>query len=121
MDARDVFSLGVILHEMLYGPRFRGAVCSATRCSTSRARASVHRPVTVAALPPSASATIVDRALSVDPRERQAHAGVLAYDLRREALALGVADGRMFLRSALFEMSEGAHERALDTAAARLT
>ena len=37
---------------------------------------------------------------------------MLAYDLRREALAMGVMDGRMFLRSTLFEMSEGLLEPA---------
>ncbi len=66
----------------------------------------VHWPVTGPHLPESIG-DIVHRALDVDPRARQPHAGVLAYDLRREALALGVADGRMFLRSALFDMCEG--------------
>lgn len=101
----DVFSLGVILHEMLFGPRFARGLAPSEMLELAR-KGEVARPVT-APLLPSGVAKIIDRALSVDPRERQQHAGVLAYDLRREALALGVADGRMFLRTALFEMSEG--------------
>ena len=101
----DVFSLGVMLHEMFYGPRFPRGL-SAAECLQLAREGEVARPVTAPLLPPNIAA-IVDRALSVDPRERQAHAGVVAYDLRREALALGVTDGRMFLRAILFEMSEG--------------
>lgn len=101
----DVFSLGVMLHEMFYGSRFPRGM-SAAQCLELAREGEVTRPVTSPLLPPGVAA-IVDRALAVDPRERQAHAGVLAYDLRREALALGCTDGRMFLRSTLFEMSEG--------------
>jgi serine/threonine-protein kinase len=104
----DVFSLGVMLHEMFYGPRFARGLSAAQALELAR-EGEIARPVTAPLLPP-AIATIIDRALSVDPRERQQHAGVLAYDLRREALALGVTDGRMFLRSTLFEMSEGVHD-----------
>ena len=104
----DVFSLGVILHEMLYGSRFPRGISAAAALESARS-GDVSRPVTSPLLPAGVAA-ILDRALSVDPRERQAHAGVLAYDLRREALALGVADGRMFLRSTLFEMSEGLND-----------
>jgi serine/threonine protein kinase len=106
----DVFSLGVILHEMFYGPRFPRGL-SAAQCLQLAREGEVARPITAPLLPQGIGA-IIDRALSVDPRERQPHAGVLAYDLRREALALGVTDGRMFLRSTLFEMSEGLHEPA---------
>jgi serine/threonine-protein kinase len=104
----DVFSLGVILHELLRGPRYPRDLLATEMFDWARAGEVLH-PVTGPLLP-TGVADIIDRALSIDPRERQAHAGVLAYDLRREALALGVADGRMFLRSTLFEMSEGVHE-----------
>ena len=50
---------------------------------------------------------VIDRATAPDPRHRYPHAGVLAYDLRKVAFAMGVGDGRAFLRSALFEMTEG--------------
>jgi eukaryotic-like serine/threonine-protein kinase len=104
----DVFSLGVILHEMLFGPRFARGLKAAEMLASARA-GEISRPIT-APLLPAGVAAIMERALSYDPRERQAHPGIVAYDLRREALALGVTDGRMFLRSALFEMSEGLHE-----------
>jgi serine/threonine-protein kinase len=101
----DVFSLGVILHEMLYGPRFGQEVSAHDVLDLVRDGA-VNRPIMAAHVPAKVT-EIIARSLDVDPHKRQAHAGVLAYDLRREALALGVGDGRMFLRNALFEMSEG--------------
>jgi serine/threonine protein kinase len=104
----DVFSLGVILHEMLFGPRFRGTPTSQEMLGLVR-KGIVDRPV-ASPLLPAPIAAIVGRALSADPRERPSHPGIVAYDLRREALALGVADGRMFLRSAMFDMSEGWHD-----------
>jgi eukaryotic-like serine/threonine-protein kinase len=104
-DARsDVFSLGVLLHEMLYGPRFAPGTSTEDILALVRDGV-VERPV-LAPLLPGAIHDVVERALELDPRTRQAHAGIIAYDLRREALALGVGDGRMFLRNALFEMSE---------------
>jgi len=104
----DVFSLGVILHELFFGPRFRSAPSAQEMLALVR-EGVVERPVTSPLLP-ERIAGILDRALSPDPRQRQAHAGIIAYDLRREALALGVADGRMFLRSALFDMAEGGYD-----------
>ena len=105
-DARsDVFSLGVLMHEMLFGPRFPPELD--TRDVLELVRDGVVRPPVIAPMLPAGIHDIVARALEPDPRERQAHAGVIAYDLRREALALGVGDGRVFLRTALFEMSEG--------------
>jgi hypothetical protein len=50
---------------------------------------------------------LIERATSPEPMDRQAHAGVLAYDLRRIAFAMGVGDARTFLRHALYEMTEG--------------
>jgi serine/threonine protein kinase len=101
----DVFSLGVILHEMLYGPRFTREQSAREVLDLVRDGV-VTRPL-IAPHVPAAISAIVERACDLDARVRQPHAGVLAYDLRREALALGVGDGRMFLRSALFEMAEG--------------
>ena len=105
-DARsDVFSLGVVLHEMLRAPRFRAGLSDMETFDWAK-RGDIHRSVSEPMLPSSVAA-IVDRALAPDPRDRPAHAGVLAYDLRRAALSLGVSDGRAFLASALFEMTEG--------------
>ena len=101
----DVFSLGVMMHEMLRGPRFMPNVDARDALDFAR-HGVVQRSVTEPMLP-SGIGAVVDRALEIDPRARYPHAGVLAYDLRREALSLGVGDGRAFLRTALFEMSEG--------------
>jgi serine/threonine protein kinase len=99
-DARsDVFSLGVLLHEMFVGPRFgrspteedvlawahEGTVCR--EMFEPQPDVSIH--------------PILERALDPDPVQRYAHAGALGYDLRHAALAMGVADGRAFLRSLL--------------------
>jgi len=104
----DVFSLGVLMHEMLRGPRFRHDTSARDMLDFAR-HGVVHRSVTEPLLPSGVGA-VLDRALEVDPRARYPHAGVLAYDLRREAFALGVGDGRAFLRTVLFEMSEGLGE-----------
>jgi serine/threonine-protein kinase len=110
-DARaDVFSVGVLLHEMLYGPRFPADASTQDVVEMARDGA-VQKPVLAPVLPAGIE-EILARSLDVDPRERQAHAGVLAYDLRREALALGIGDARIFLRNALFEMSEGREAEA---------
>ncbi len=101
----DVFALGVMLHEMLRGPRFPDAVSDAKIFDLARA-GDVHRSVREPLLPDGLG-MILERATAPDPKARYPHAGVLAYDLRRVALSMGVGDGRGFLRSALFEMTEG--------------
>jgi serine/threonine-protein kinase len=104
-DSRsDVFSLGVILHEMLVGPRFPAGITDEEACAM--AKSGFVCPDLIAGPLPNGVQAIVDRALSKDPRDRQAHTGVLAYDLRTVALKMGVGDARVFLRNALFEMSE---------------
>ena len=105
-DARaDVFALGVLLHELLRGPRFADGIGDADLFELAR-RGDVLRTVREPLLP-DALAQVIDRATAPDPRHRYPHAGVLAYDLRKVAFAMGVGDGRAFLRSALFEMTEG--------------
>lgn len=108
-DARaDVFSLGVLLHEMLVGPRFPAGITDDEACGM--AKSGFVCPDLIAGPPAPGIREILDRALSKSPRDRQAHAGVFAYDLRSVALKMGVGDARVFLRNALFEMSEGAIE-----------
>ncbi len=104
-DARsDVFSLGVLLSEMLFGPRFPSNVTDEEACEM--AKSGFVCPDMLAAPLPSQLQEILDRTLSRDPRRRQQHAGVVAYDLRSIALKMGAGDTRIFLRNALFEMSE---------------
>ena len=95
----DVFSLGVVLREMLVGPRF------ATNLSDTEALAHArdgYVPSTFLELQlPKDVRNILRRALETDPALRYPHATAMAYELRRVALSMGVGDGRMFLRSAL--------------------
>jgi hypothetical protein len=95
----DVFSLGVVLREMLVGPRF------ATTLSDTEALAHArdgYVPSTFLELQlPKDVRNILRRALETDPALRYPHATAMAYELRRVALTMGVGDGRMFLRSAL--------------------
>jgi serine/threonine-protein kinase len=105
-DARaDVFALGVMLHEMLVGPRFPKGLPKLE--AYEHAREGLVAPNPLARALPDPVRAVLDRCLRVDPAERPAHGGVVAYDLRKAALAMGVGDARVFLRSALFEMSEG--------------
>jgi len=99
-DARsDVFSLGVLLREMLVGPRFPAGTSEGQAGIWAReghVEGRLLDPQVPAPLGP-----IVARALELDPQHRYAHAGAMAFDLRRVCLSMGVGDGRIFLRSML--------------------
>ena len=101
-DARsDVFSLGLLLREMLIGPRFPRDLSASAVLEHARAG---HVPPTFSELQlPSEIATILRRALEPDPARRYAHATAMAYELRRVALSMGVGDGRVFLSAAVAE------------------
>jgi serine/threonine protein kinase len=99
-DARsDVFSLGVLLRELLVGPRFPALATDAQALAWARDGV-VHQSM-FEPQPPPMLRTVLTRSLERDPRRRYPHAGALATELRRAALSMGVGDGRSFLRSAL--------------------
>lgn len=99
-DARsDVFSLGVLLRELLVGPRFPPFATDSQALAWARDGV-VHQGM-FEPQPPPLLRTVLTRALERDPRRRYPHAGALAAELRRAALSMGVGDGRSFLRSAL--------------------
>jgi eukaryotic-like serine/threonine-protein kinase len=112
-DSRsDVFSLGVLLHEMLVGPRFASGIGDGE--ALKFAREGFMPPVTFEPHLPEDVKKIVDRALEPSPERRFPHTGALAYELRRVAFCLGVGDSRFFLKSLL--ESELADERSDATA-----
>ncbi len=99
-DARsDVFALGVLVRELLVGPRFPKQLGNAD--TIRLAREGWMQPTVI---PPNLGPgleAVLDRALQVEPDDRYPNASALAFDLRRVALAMGVGDGRWFLRRAL--------------------
>ncbi len=112
-DARsDVFSLGLLLHEMLVGPRFSSRVSE--QDALRLARDGVIEVVSTGPHLPRDLTGLLMRALATDPRDRYPTAGALGFDLRRVALALGVGDPRVNLRTTLAslfqdEISEATH------------
>ena len=99
-DSRsDVFSLGVLMREIFVAPRFGKAITNpeAVRLAREGFIASVSFQPNL----PKSLSDVIDRALALDPDERYPNANALAFDLRRVALAMGVGDGRMFLRRVL--------------------
>jgi serine/threonine-protein kinase len=99
-DARsDVFSLGIILREMLIGPRFARGTTDIE--ALQLARDGFVQPITFEPHLPDEVRRVLNRAIEVEPERRYPHAGSMAYDLRRVALGLGVGDARVFLKSAL--------------------
>ncbi|HEX7665496.1 MAG TPA: serine/threonine-protein kinase [Polyangiaceae bacterium] len=99
-DARsDVFALGIIMREMLVGPRFQHGT-SDGEVLDMIAHGAIHTPPMTRALP-DPLAGIVRRAIEIDPHRRYPHAGLLANDLRRAIALMGVGDERVFLRRAI--------------------
>ncbi len=99
-DARaDVFAFGVLLRELLIGPRFAAGTSSGE--AVRLARDGFVEPVTFQPRLPTELESVIARALEVDPAHRYPSAAALASDLRPVALAMGVGDGRYFLRKTL--------------------
>lgn len=109
-DARsDVFAFGVLLYELLIGPRFPANIGNSD--AMKLAREGYVQPQTFKPNLPHGALAIIERCLEVDPELRYPNAVALAYDLRRVILALGVGDGRYFLRRTLeHEFAERAEE-----------
>jgi serine/threonine-protein kinase len=102
-DARsDVFSLGMILREMLVGPRFSDETPDSQILELARDGQIQGSPLERQLPEPIAS--ILRRAIEVEPSRRYPHAGIFADDLRRACAPMGVGDGRVYLRRALEEM-----------------
>ena len=73
----DIFSLGVVVYEMLAGQRpFRGA------SQVETMHAIINTPPPLLSQPPELR-DILDKALAKDPKERYQHAGDFGLDLRR--------------------------------------
>ena len=99
-DARsDVFSLGVMLHEMLVGPRF--APKTSTVDVIQMVRDGGFHPNVMEPNLPRELRTVIDIALLPDPADRFPHARALAFDLRREMLRMGLCDAQTCVRQAV--------------------
>jgi eukaryotic-like serine/threonine-protein kinase len=102
-DARaDVFSLGALLHVMLLGPRFSPEIADDE--ILTRAVAGSFEPKLFAPRLPADILDLIERATHADPERRLDDPAIVAYELRRAAMALGVGDGRVFLRHAMQAM-----------------
>jgi hypothetical protein len=95
----DVFALGALLHVMLVGPRFAPGL-SDEQVLTLAMEGSFQRRLFGPRLPLDID-SLLERSTVADPDRRLGDPTVFAYELRRAALALGVGDGRMFLRRAM--------------------
>jgi serine/threonine protein kinase len=99
-DARsDVFALGVLVRELLIGPRLPAGLSNPD--ALRLARVGHVEPMTFQPHLPEALLSVLQRALMVEPGDRYPNASAMAAELRRIALAMGVGDGRWFLRRAL--------------------
>ena len=109
-DSRaDVFSVGMLLHELLVGPRFPKGLSNAE--AIRLAREGYLQPIAFAPDLPSDLVQTMARALCIEPEGRHPNASALVYELRKIALGLGVGDARFFLRRALDrELKEGLEE-----------
>jgi serine/threonine protein kinase len=95
----DVFSLGALLHIMLIGPRFPRELADDE--VLMRAVEGSFEPRLFGPRLPADIVELIERATHPDPDRRISEPAIVAYELRRVAMALGVGDGRVFLRSSI--------------------
>jgi serine/threonine protein kinase len=117
IDARsDVWSLGVVLHELATGHRcFRGE--GGLACMLAVVRGDFSAPSELVAEFPPALERVICKALSHDPRDRYATAGELAAALRALHLAWSPAASRAAIACmATADDSDDDGETELDTA-----
>lgn len=100
----DVFSLGVILHEMLVGPRFAKGTDMGEAVQMVR-DGQIHVSLLEPNLPRELRA-IIERATSPNPADRYPHARAFAFDLRREMLRMGLCDAQTCVRQAVVGFCE---------------
>ena len=100
----DVFSLGMILREMLIGPRFGAGTDMAEAVRMVRCGV-VHAPLVAPNLPHDLR-SVLDRAIAPEPEARYPHARALAFDLRREMLRLNLSDAQTSVRHAVVGFCE---------------
>lgn len=99
-DARsDVFAAGVVMRELLVGPRFPAGLSNGE--AIRMAREGYVQPVSFQPSLPEALIGIMRRALAIDPEHRFPNPSAMAFELRRIVLGMGVGDARWFLRRAL--------------------
>lgn len=112
-DARsDVFSMGLLLRQMLVGPRFSDGTSAEEALSLARqgyVESQWYHPHL-----PNELVALMTRALEPEPSDRFADTAPMAFELRRIALSLGVADGRIFLKRALESEREEKTETSVD-------
>lgn len=92
----DVFSLGLVLRELVVGPRFPKGTPHDQVLRLAR-DGFIHESCLAPRLPEGVS-NILHRALQLEPEDRYTTVSGMAWDLRRVALTMGAAESRESLR-----------------------